>query len=70
MKLSGFRPFRGKLKAYLIRKPEEIQNNQSGEVRVNCYLFCAHCNTILPFGKHLGSIFHHSNKSASPENPR
>jgi hypothetical protein len=29
MKLLGFRQCRGKLKAYLIQKPEEIQNNQS-----------------------------------------
>ena len=68
MKLSGYIQYGGELKAYLIRKPEEIQKNQFRETRVNCLLFCAHCNTILPFGKHLGSIFHRSNKSFTPEN--
>src|SRR5215204_7505597 len=46
MKLLGFRPRRGKLKAYLIRKPEEIQNNQFGEVRSNCFSFA---RIVTPF---------------------
>src|SRR5215204_5278894 len=46
MKLLGFRPYRGKLKDYLIQKPEEIQNNQSGEDGANCFCFA---RIVTPF---------------------
>jgi hypothetical protein len=68
MKLLGIRLCRGKLKAYLIQKLEEIQKNQSGAIVLTVSCFARIVTPFFPLASKLPSIFHRSNKSASPEN--